>query len=430
MTRKVYNNYGKNAIEMPKFDLDSAPVGIAIGLKEMRELMGQGVDTLRDGLQLYVIRAMIDAEIGTLCAGSRYQHNADRANYRHGKQRSGFVVVGGRKIRLERTRVVTKDGRRSVPITSYQTFQKGIDEKMLRNMLYGVSTRNYERVLDSFIDGYGVKRSTVSRNFVRSTKGAIKNLCERPLEAFYPVILVDGYELAGEMMIVALGINPEGIKTVLSIRQGCTENSELVGAMFAELAARGVDTNQPCLFVVDGSKAIAAAILRNFPMALTQRCQIHKERNILSHAQEEHHPEIIQRLRAAWQSTDLVQAREKLNALATWAGRINPDLAGSIREGLEETLTVVKLGVGALLKKSISSTNAIESLNSQLETFGRRVKRWQPGDMRKRWLCAAAIQAEMSMNRVRGHDSLPALIEALHRHHKNISPLTEIVQEA
>jgi putative transposase len=431
MRRKVYNNYGKKAIEVPRFDLGSAPIDIVLSQDELKQLMHQGVDTFRDTLQLFVVKRMIEAEIETLCKGKRYKHNTDRENYRHGYQRSGHVAIGGKKVRLERARVVTKNGCRNVPINSYTTFQKGLDEKKLRSMLFGVSTRNYEMVLDAMTEGYGIKRSSVSRNFVNSTRNAIKELCERKLDAYYPIIYVDGYGVADETMMVAMGIDMEGVKTVLAIRQGGTENSEVIGSMFGDLALRGVNVSLPTLFVADGSKAIEAAITRNFPAAVLQRCQIHKQRNILAHVKDpERSKEIAGRLQDAWSTSNYEEAKGKLQALAIWADRINPDLAASIREGMDNTLTVVKLGVGALLMKSISNTNVIESLNSQFETFAQRVKKWQDGDMRKRWLCAAAIQAEMRMNRVRGYAAIPALVEAMYRLKEMEMPQTNFVKVA
>jgi len=234
---------------------------------------------------------------------------------------------------------------------------------------------------------------------------------ERPIDRYFPIIYVDGYEIGGDMMLVSLGIDEKGRKMVLSLRQGGTENEEVVKSMFDDIDNRGVHKDQPILFVIDGSKAIRSAIKKRFEKYFIQRCREHKKRNIIDHAPEKMKDEVERRINEAYAERDYERALAQLNSFARWADRINPDMGNSIREGLEETLTIIRLEVPPFLYKTVYSTNPIESLNSSFANFTRRVKNWRVGDMKKRWLAASIVDAEKRMYRVRGAMSIPALIK-------------------
>ena len=218
---------------------------------------------------------------------------------------------------------------------------------VLRRMVRGVSTREYEHVVDMARDGFGVDKSSVSREFVRASAADVKALAERRFEGeHFAVVMIDGVEYAGETMVVALGITEDGTKRVLGLRQGATENAEVCTALLEDLRGRGLDTGRPTLFVLDGSKALHAAVKRVWGKnAVIQRCQVHKKRNIKAHVPEKHRPELERRLSEAYHETDYATAKASLEGTARWLDRLNPDAAASLREGLEETLTVVKLGV-------------------------------------------------------------------------------------
>jgi transposase-like protein len=215
-------------------------------------------------------------------------------------------------------------------------------------------------------------------------------------------------------MVVALGIMDDGTKRVLGLRQGATENAEVCTALSEDLGQRGLDTSRPTLLVLDGSKALHAAAKRVWGKnAVIQRCQVHKKWNIKAHVPEKHWPELERRLSAAYQETDYETAKRSLEGTATWLVRINPDAASSLREGLEETLTVIKLGVAGVLRRSLATTNPIKSALSVTRRVTARVTRWGDADMRKRWCVAGLLRAESRFRRLKGHCAMPTLLKAL-----------------
>jgi putative transposase len=221
-------------------------------------------------------------------------------------------------------------------------------------------------------------------------------------------------EYAGETMVVALGVTDDGMKRVLGLRQGATENADVCTALLEDLVSRGLDTSRPLLFVLDGSKALHAAMTRVWGKgAVIQRCQVHKRRNVKAHVPEKHHAELDRRLSEAYHETDYAKAETSLEGTARWLDRLNPDAASSLREGLEETLTVVKLGVPGVLRRTLATTNPIESALSVTRRVTARVTRWRDGDMRRRWCVAGLLRAESKFRRVKGHRSMPTLLKAL-----------------
>ena len=215
-------------------------------------------------------------------------------------------------------------------------------------------------------------------------------------------------------MIVAVGITADGTKRVLGLRQGATENATVCVALLEELQAQGLDTSQPVLLVLDGAKALHAAAKRVWGQsAVIQRCQVHKKRNVKAHVPEKHHAELERRLSEAYHGTGYEAAKASLEATARWLERINPDAASSLREGLEETLTVVRLGLAGALRMTLATTNPIESALSVTRRVTARVSRWRDGEMRRRRCVAALLRAESQFRRVKGHRALPTLIKAL-----------------
>jgi transposase-like protein len=277
----------------------------------------------------------------------------------------------------------------------------------------GVSTREYEQVVDMAREGFGVAKSCVSRGFVRASAADVKALAERRFDGDrFAVVMIDGVEYAGETMVVALGITADGTKRVLGLRQGATENAAVCAALLEDL--RGLDTGRPTLFVLDGAKALHAAVTRVWGgNAVIQRCQVHKRRNIKAHVPEKHHAELGRRLSEAYHETGYAAAKASLKATARWLERINPDAASSLREGLEETLTVVRLGVSGALWRTLVTTNPIESALSVTRRVTGRVTRWRDGDMRRRWCVAGLLRAEAKFRRVKGYRAIPALLKAL-----------------
>jgi transposase-like protein len=264
-------------------------------------------------------------------------------------------------------------------------------------------------------DGFGVAKSCVSRGFVRASAAEVKTLAERRIDGVrLAVIMIDGVEYAGETMVVALGITEDGTKRVLGLRQGATENAEVCAALLEDLRERGLDTGRATLFVLDGAKALHAAVTRVWGQhAVIQRCQVHKKRNLQADVPEKHWPELQRRLSEAYRETDYATAKASLEGTVRWLDRLNGDAAGSLREGLEETLTVVRLGVPGALRRTLATTNPIESALSVTRRVTARVTRWRDGDMRRRWCVAGLLRAEDKFRRVKGHRTMATLLKAL-----------------
>jgi len=253
---------------------------------------------------------------------------------------------------------------------------------------------------------------------VRASAASLAAWASRSLAGTrYVAVFIDGVEYAGETLVVALGLTTDGHKQVLGIRQGATENAVVVTSLLEELQERGLDTSRPTLFVLDGAKALVAGVKRVFGrQALIQRCQIHKRRNVKAHLAQRHHAELNRRLSEAYSQTSYAQAKGLLADTVGWLKRLSPDAAASLTEGLEETLTVARLGLPDLLRRTLSNTNVIESALSVTRTVTARVKRWRDGDMRRRWCSAGLVRAETKFRRVKGYRQMPHLIAALDQH--------------
>ena len=243
----------------------------------------------------------------------------------------------------------------------------------------------------------------------------MRGFLERDLSGLDLVaIFIDGIDFKGHLLIVAMGLDRDGRKHVLGLRQGATENAEVCKSLLEDLARRGLDTGKDYLFVLDGAKALRSAIARMFGTeALVQRCQAHKRRNVLKHLPEKHQNVVDARISAAYKMTDYDEARKSFDLMARYLEKINPDAAASLKEGLEETLTVHKLGITGLLRKTLATTNPLESCFSGVRTTTGRVKRWRGGDMAQRWAVAALLRAEKKFRRVKGYKELPKLAAVL-----------------
>jgi transposase-like protein len=382
---------------------------------ELLGLMQDSLEALAVELGLMVAWAILEDEVTRLC-GRRYQRQPDRLHTRYGHQR-GVVMLAGQKLPIERPRVRGAAGGGEVPLETYARLQSpdAMPQAVLRRMVRGVSTREYENVVDMARDGFSVAKSSVSRGFVRASAADVKALAERRFDGErFVVVMIDGVEYAGETMAVALGITEDGTKRVLGLRQGATENADVCAALLEDLRERGLDPGSPTLFVLDGAKALHAAVTQVWGKnAVIQRCQVHKRRNLKAHVPEKHWPELERRLSEAYHETDYARAKASLGGTARWLDRLNADAAASLREGLEETLTVVRLGVPATLRRTLATTNPIESALSVTRRVTARVTRWRDGDMRRRWCVAGLLRAEGKFRRVKGHRAMPTLLKAL-----------------
>jgi putative transposase len=317
-------------------------------------------------------------------------------------------------VTIPRPRVRRREGQ-EVPLDAYARLQHdGRRQRAVREgILAGLTTRNYRRAVESVLEGYGIEKSSVSREFVQASAAQLKELCERKLDELELVaLLIDGIEIGKQVLVVALGIETSGQKHVLGLWQGATENTTVVKSLLEDLVARGLKPERRYLFVIDGAKALRAAIEKVFgERAEVQRCQIHKRRNVKDHLPENCLKDYDRRIRNAYAMTNYAEAKAELEKIIRQLERINPSAAHSLEEGLEETLTVHRLGVGVLLRRTLSSTNPIESCLSTVERVARNVKRWREGDQSLRWTATGLLEAEKRFRRVKGYREL----EVLHR---------------
>lgn len=347
--------------------------------------------------------------------GAKNQPQPERDKVRWGKQ-SGYCVVGGQKVPLQRPRV--RDVRqREVPLGSYEMLQQAslMEEAIWQKIMHGLTTRRYSDVTREIEQAYGIEKSTVSEHFIEASRQRLQRLETRGLgEHCLCAMLIDGTCYADQQVIVALGITLQGNKVVLGLRQGATENSTVVKQLLEDLKERGVDFEVPRLYVLDGGKALHAAVRKIAGKAgLIQRCQVHKMRNVVDHLAEEHQMNVRCKLRNAYATRDHAAAKRALDRLLRELMDLNPSAARSLEEGMEETLTVHLLRVPDKLRSSLSSTNIIESAFSLVETVCRNVKRWQGGDQYLRWVASGLLWAESRWNRLHGHREMPILVKEL-----------------
>jgi putative transposase len=396
----------------------------------IQEALGQLVGAAKEGLLslsvavgLGVLSEMMAEEVDEVC-GPKGKHNPDRTAYRHGTD-DGTVTLGGRRVEVERPRMRTKDGEEEeVPLGTYQHFadRDPLARVVLERMLAGVSTRRYRRTQEPVGEQVEAKarstsKSSVSRTFKERTKRALGQLMSRSLaDMRLAAMMIDGLELQGRMMIVALGITTEGVKVPLGLWEGDTENATVVTALLSDLVDRGLDPEQGMLFTIDGSKALRKAIRKVFGERVpVQRCIWHKERNVMDHLPESARPAVKARLRRAWRETDYDRALEQLKRLAAELDRTHPGAASSLREGMEETLTVTWLGISGKLRRTLESTNPCESMIECVRRTQRNVKRWRDGEMALRWTAAGMLEAEKQFRKVIGYTQLPQLAITIER---------------
>ena len=380
---------------------------------------------------LKVLQAMFEEDRTALC-GPRYQHGLDRSARRAGTAASE-VVLGGRKVAVRRPRVRTAAGEVTLPTFATMADRDPLDRRVVEQMLVGVATRRYARSLEPVgvgVTSRGTSKSAVSRRFVARTRAQMEAWRHRALgDLDLVALLIDGVEVAGHCVVVALGIDTTGAKHALGLWDGSTENATVCRALLSDLQTRGLRTDRSLLVILDGSKALHKAVTQIFGTAAwIQRCQVHKTRNILEHLPERDRPWVRAPLRRAYRDADPEAARGILIALATRLDTPHPGAAASVREGLEETLTVVGMDLSDRLRESLATTNPIESAIGRVRHVKGRVKRWRSGTMILRWVTVGILEAERGFRRLKGAKELPQFVAAL-RHRDRQLGLTPAVEE-
>ena len=411
------------------------PARVQEALGELVGAAREGLLALSVGVGLGVLAELMEEEVVEV-VGPRGRQDPDRVAVRHGHE-AGEVTLGGRRVPVERPRVRNADGSKELPLATYAHFadRDPLTAIVLERMLAGVSTRRYRRTQEpvgSEVEqaARSTSKSAVSRAFVERTRAALRELMARRLDDVrLAVLMLDGLELKGRTNIVALGIPTDGVKIPLGLWEGSSENATVATALLSDLVERGMDPEQGMLFVIDGAKALRKAIHTVFGEVPVQRCVRHKERNVLVHLPERDRPAVKSRLRNAWAETDHGRALDRLRALAGELERSYPGAAGSLREGLEETLTLVRLGISGSLKRTLESTNPCESMIEYVRRTSRNVKRWQSGEMALRWTAAGMLEAEQQSRRVIGYRDLATLAVAI-EHDLTRTPVPSPTQEA
>ena len=359
---------------------------------------------------------LVEDEVHEL-VGSPWSRKDGGSPLRRGGRTRSRILVGGEPVVLERTRVRDHVLGREHRLKTFEALasRDALDEDVRALLVRGVSTRNYDGALTNISDGLGLQKSAVSQAFGRASKKDLDDLNGRSLaDSTFVAVFMDGVHFAETVCLVVLGVRDDGTKQILGLREGATENSEVVSDLLSSLVERGLTLPGCGLFVLDGSKALHKAVRDTFGRrAVIQRCQVHKLRNVLSYLPPRWHVETRRRLRAAWNLMNHKDAQEELQRVVQWLEDISEAAANSLREGLEETLTVHRLAVTGALRRTLQTTNPIESAFDGVKSNARRVKRWRNGSMVMRWAGTGLVQAEGRFRRVKGHAMIPALIASL-----------------
>ena len=367
-------------------------------------------------LGLMAVGDCLKADVARL-AGARYRRGDGLAGHvRWGRQR-GSVYLADQKLPIQVPRVRNRLTGQEAPLETYTRLQRprGADAGLFRRVLKGLSCRDYEGCAEAVPEAFGLSPSTVSRRFIRASARKLKELCERPLQGYdFVGLVLDGKRFEDDLMVIALGITVQGEKVVLGFVQTGTENERALTAFLRELVERGLRSEAGLLCVIDGSKGLRAAIRRVFEAhAVVQRCQWHKREGVLSHLPKGRQGRIGRKLQAAYDEPTYEGAKGALGRLRKELELLNRSAVKSLDEGLEETLTLHRLGVFPILGRSLKTTNCLESIMSLIAQRTDRVDHWRNSDQKQRWVATALLDIEPRLNRIQGYRHLPVLRAAI-----------------
>jgi putative transposase len=410
---------------------------IQVAMTDIAGAAREGLLAMSVAAGMAVMAAMFEAEIAAAC-GPKGRHDSNRAAVRHGGGR-GSVTLGGRRVPVTRPRARTVDGH-EVPLASYLHFaaEDMLTRVVMERMLAGVATRRHAATgepVGAQVDreAKSTSRSAISRRFVRQTETALGELMSRDLSGLdIKVLMLDGEHMAERCVVVALAITADGTKVPVGLWDGSTENKTVVRSLLADLVERGMRFDDGLLVVLDGAKALAAAVREVFgAKAAIQRCTLHKRRNVAEHLPDKDKDWVDAKLVKAFGHPDPEQGLRNAKSLAAQLDKRYPSAAASLREGLEEMFTAARLGIDGRLAKTLTTSNPIESMISIARTTNRNVTRWRDGQMVLRWTAAGMLNAERSFRRIKGYKQMPQLVDALRRHaHPETASDTETVGAA
>lgn len=381
-------------------------------IKDTQEQIREIISCQMRGAALKMLQSLFSEEVSRLCGSSFCRKNTDLCH--RGGSDKGSVVLQGQRVAVKKPRI--RKGDKEIHLESYDALQSFdlLCEDVMKHMLCGVSTRNYDGLLNEWEGGLGLKKSSVSKAFKMGSQQALEEINGADLsEQKFVAMMIDGVVFGNRTVIVALGITTKGKKIPIGLREGDTENSEVCGDLFASLIERGLDPAQPILFVIDGSKALKKAIRKAFgKIGHIQRCVRHKERNIISYLPRQHHMEFRRRWKRLHAYANYSDAKREYEKLVQWLSHINHAALSSLEEAEMETLTVVRLETPRLLRETLLSTNPLESVFAKVRDKSGRVKNWKSGpDQVSRWAAVTLLEAAKKFRTIRGFQQIPVLIE-------------------
>ncbi len=417
----------KNYQNQTTREVIASPEHVVVAMTEIAGAVEEGLLALAVATGMQVMNTMMQQDVTAIC-GPKGAHNRDRSAVRHGTE-DGSVALGGRRVPVRRPRVRSADATTEIAVPTYELFSSTeiLSRMAMERMLAKLSTRRYSAGLEPVGEAVEARakstsKSAVSRRFVAATETALADMMAADLAGLDLVaLMIDGVHFADHLCVVALGIGIDGVKHPLGLVEGDTENATVVKDLLAGLRDRGLDVTRPILCVLDGAKALSAAVKAVFDHPVIGRCQLHKIRNVEAKLPDALAATVATKMRAAYHDPDALAAEATLEALARQLDKAHPGAAGSLREGLAETLTVTRLGVPPTLARTLRSTNPVESMIEICRDHSTNVKRWRDGDMVLRWCAAGMVEASKQFRRVNGYLHLPALRESLDAH---VAPVT------
>ena len=391
------------------------PLEATVAMADVAGAMREGLLAFSAAAGLVVMQQMLTEEL-TSIVGQKHAKLVDRVGNWHGTT-TGQVVLGSQKVAVARPRGRYVDGG-EVELATWETFASEdlLRQVVVERMLAGVATRRHVDVIDPVgVAGKATSKSAVSRRFKAATEKAMSDLLARDLTGLETaVLMIDGLNVADQMITVALVITADGTKVPVGLMLGDTENAVVVTDLLADLVARGLRFEHGILAVLDGSKALRKAVVKVFgERALIQRCTLHKRRNVIGYLPVDERDAVDRRLAIAFAQIDPAKGLKACRDLARQLDGPHPDAAASLREGLEDMFTVAGLGVTGRLRQSLTNTNCVESMISICRTTTGRVKHWRTGTMKKRWIAAGMLEAERSFRRLKGYADMPVVVNAI-----------------
>ena len=413
--KRTYQIEERKAIQRFRSHLTSDPgkIQLILPLADIAERLRNGVDHMLFEAELQLLQLIMEDEVGWL-TGARYRRGNGRNLERWGTA-PGSAVLHGQKVPLQRPRIRADRG--DMKLGSYELFRG--DEQMQRQVwsrvMRGLTMRGYDPAIRERERAFGLSKSAISDRFVLASTAQVQTLLKRDLSKLdLCIFMMDGVEYCGERFVVALGIDGTGAKTILGFHQGATENQKICDQLLAELAGRGLKFKHHFMAVIDGGRAVQASIKKHYgDRVLVQRCQLHKRRNVAEHFADDQQNHWDRKLANAYDLLGYQEAKRVLNQIHRELMDVNPSAARSLEEGLDETLTVHRIGVPLELRRALRTTNPIESAFSRVRTVCQNVKRWRDGDQRERWIASGLLFAEQKFRRIVGCPAMPKLIGVL-----------------